>query len=150
MTTERLKKLLIGAMAANSLLSTTRPVRGDEVRRNQPRIGSWSNRIDAAATGTGQASDIITPYTQITLVRFAGFAQTAAATCSTSPVLSLQDIVTGSNVASITFSNGVINADAGALNLPIVASHGIEANWTTAAGTCGTVPSGIHFNVQYK
>lgn len=135
-------------MAANSALTSAR---GDQQYRSVPRIATLSQRVELAATVTGtQVNATFTPYTPITIVRYTAWATTAAATCSAAAVLSLNDIVSGSNIANVTFSNGINAVDAGLLSLNITASHGLIAEYTTAAGTCGTVPSGIGFVVEYK
>lgn len=115
-----------------------------------PRVGSWGNRIDIAATNTGQVGPIFVPASTVTANRFEIFIVTAGVTCGTAPVLSIRDVTTSTNLNSQTITNGSNNIDSGVINVPIPGGDQIIISLTTGASGCGTTPSGISWNVSYR
>lgn len=145
--THKTKRTVVAVFGLASQLSA------DSFYARPPRIGTWSNRLDlAATTANTQATAFFAPATPITITRFSGFATTVGVTCSSAPVLTIRDLTTSTSIASgsITFSNGIASADTGAIATAVPAGDLLTVAWTQAAGTCGTTPVGVTFNVQYK
>jgi hypothetical protein len=115
-----------------------------------PAVHTWGCTIGLGTQFGGFTCAQFVPDTAITIVKMTMFATTAGATCTTAPVLAIEDTSNANAIlTSLTFANAVNNYASGTLAVGVTSGHVLQAAISTA-GVCVTNPSGVSFLVEYR
>lgn len=133
-------------------VTATVPGAGPVNLRSVQAVFTWNCHLSASLGALANNCQFTTPSNGITVTGFEVYAVTAANTCTTYPVVQVQDTTASAEVGSfaITFTSGTNSYTQVSGSTAVTGGHKIAIRINTAAASCTTTPAGVDATVSYS